>query len=252
MNLKSLHQSLQTEVDQYQIKSAVQLRQAQSLADKRLYAIFLIETYHYVKHSSRHQALVAARFEDMDLQYRNYCLVHAREELGHEQMALQDLNSLGFKLMAQSLPEPLSSTKQFIDYLYNVSSQGNPLSRLGYTFWAEQAYSFIQPIFSLLDNELKVSKKSMSFFTNHAQIDEKHFRDVSEIIERFAKKTEDWNAIELCMRQSFSLKTKIIEQVLQEFLELKIGKKSRYEFLNSYQFINEIVENEVESANGNP
>ena len=65
--------------------------------DRRLYGIYLIETYHYVIHNPRHQAMVGAGTKEPIFKYIKFCYEHAEEETGHEMMAFHDLLSLGYK-----------------------------------------------------------------------------------------------------------------------------------------------------------
>lgn len=90
--------------------------------DVRLYAIYLLETYHYTVHNSRNQALVGASLElSADIQYLKFCLKHAYEEAGHELMALHDLKTLGLSELPSPLPTPVQANEillhTYIEYL---------------------------------------------------------------------------------------------------------------------------------------
>src|SRR5690349_189535 len=61
---------------------------------KALYAIYMIETYHYTSHNAHNQALVGTR-PDCTSVYAKFCYQHAADEVGHEKMALHDVSSLG-------------------------------------------------------------------------------------------------------------------------------------------------------------
>lgn len=205
--------------------------------DKRIYAIYLIETYHYTYHNARNQALVATRPERGDVRYMKYCLKHAMEEAGHELMALHDLkkagySSIDYKVMTdEDLPKPLMETEVLISYLYRVSSTGNPLARLGYSFWAERVYEYLAPLMMMF-NHLGVEKSAMTFLTDHSSIDQEHAIEVDRAINMFAKNDQDWADIENCMRTSLRLKARVMDAVFLEFVKLKEGSSTRYAFLN--------------------
>ncbi len=199
--------------------------------DKRLYAIYLTETYHYTRHNSRNQALVATRPEELDIRYMKFCLKHAEEEAGHEKMALHDIKNLGYNVSETNLPKPLVSTQTLISYLYYTAQTGNPVARLGYSFWAEQCYSYIEPLLQMISKGLGVPDKAMTFFREHSTIDEKHAIEVQDAITRFAKSPADWEAVEDCMVNSLILTTRMMDEVFEEFLKVKTGKPSRYTFL---------------------
>jgi hypothetical protein len=198
---------------------------------KELYAMYMVETYHYTRHNSRNQALVATRDENLDPRYMKFCLKHAEEETGHELMAFHDLKNLGYDITLEQLPEPLQETKVLIAYLYEVSGKENPLARLGYSFWAEKVYAFIAPLLQMASGTMGISKKSMTFFNEHSEIDQEHSKQVDQAIERFAKTQKDWDDIGNCMETSLLLTTRMMDAVFEQFVLFKEGKKTRYTFL---------------------
>jgi hypothetical protein len=62
---------------------------------------------------------------------------------------MHDLLSLGVDKSTLEIPTPHPNTEVFIAYLYWISINGNPLQRLGYSFWAEDSYQYIG---KLIDN----------------------------------------------------------------------------------------------------
>lgn len=198
-------------------------------ASKDLYTIYMIETYHYTFHNSRNQARVAARKEPIEIPYLKFCLHHAEEEAGHELMALHDVKTLGYPVDLSGLPAPLASTEELIRYLYEVADTGNPLARLGYSFWAERVYDFIAPLLSLMKVGVGIPSKAMSFFTAHSTIDAKHAVEIDRALIRFAKTEADWEAIETCMIGSLDRTIKMTHEVLAEYDRFRAGEPTRYD-----------------------
>lgn len=204
----------------------------EGFATKELYAIYLIETYHYTKHNAKNQALVAARRDgNMSVQYMKYCFKHALEETGHELMAIHDIKNLGYDFKTEDLPKPLSSTENLVNYLYEVAEKGNPIARLGYSFWAERSYEFIAPLLFLLKEGVGIPKRAMTFFNEHSEIDETHAIEVNKAIESFAKTDQDKLDIEEVMVNSLMLTSKMLDEVLEEFINFKENKSKKYDFL---------------------
>lgn len=200
--------------------------------DVRLYGIYLVETYHYVMHNPRHQALVGALCKDQPFKYIKFCYQHAEEETGHEMMAYHDLASLGFGNSPIPIPAPHSSTEVFIAYLYWVSTHGNPLRRLGYSFWAEDSYGYIAPLLQRLKETLRLEGSQMTFLVSHASIDEKHAQDIEEMVGTLCRSDEDWQAVEEVMRTSLKLQSEMLEQVVKSYQTLRDGGRSPYAFLD--------------------
>ncbi|UMY66139.1 MULTISPECIES: iron-containing redox enzyme family protein [unclassified Flavobacterium] len=201
--------------------------------DARFYGIYLIETYHYVMHNPKHQALVGAHMKEKVFKYIKFCFEHAEEETGHEMMALHDLLSLGLAKDSFRMPEPHPDTEVFIAYLYWISTNGNYLQRLGYSFWAEDSYQYIRALMERVQTTLNLQKSQMTFLVSHATIDEKHAEEIDEMINEFCKTDDDWQAVEKVLKTSLSLQSKMLDSVLEEYLNLKNGGESRYHFLNS-------------------
>jgi pyrroloquinoline quinone (PQQ) biosynthesis protein C len=232
MSLERLKQRLQSDFEKLSASPYLAQVMEPGFVDKRLYAIYLVETYHYTRHNSRNQAVVATRPEALDPRYMKFCLRHAEEETGHELMALHDLKNLGFaSLTEKDLPAPLESTQTLIAYLYYTAQHANPLARLGYSYWAEQSYGYIQPLLGMISKGLGVPDNAMTFFREHSAIDEGHARVVKETIERFAKNDSDWDAIESCMANSLTLTARMLDEVFEQFIKVKNGDSSRYAFL---------------------
>jgi pyrroloquinoline quinone (PQQ) biosynthesis protein C len=181
--------------------------------DERLYALYLLETYHRTRHNARCQTMVAARDDFSNLDYTKYCLHHALEEAGHEQMALDDLEAMGYPARAGTLPRPLPATEVFIAYIYYISQFGAPLQRLGYTFWAENSNEYLHGLLDKARRRLGLQPAQMTFFREHAVLDSGHGAEVEEAIARLATTEQEWNDVERGMTVSLQLTGRFLENV---------------------------------------
>jgi hypothetical protein len=197
--------------------------------DARLYAIYLIETFHYTKHNARNQALVGVRSEAPP-EYLRYCFRHALEETGHELMALHDLQKLGVCLENTPLPAPLSETEVLIAYLYWVSASGDPLGRLGYSYWAEDAYRHIQPLFSAVTKKLGLTSATSTFLSAHAAIDEEHAAAVRSLVKEQVRTPEQLSRIAEVMQTSLALTMRLFDALDREYRLVQESKSTRYRF----------------------
>jgi pyrroloquinoline quinone (PQQ) biosynthesis protein C len=227
MDIDWLKKNLDAEMEKSLATKTTRMFLTPGMVDKRYYALYMTETYHYTYHNARNQALVAARRENLNINYMKFCLKHALEEAGHEMMALHDLKLMLGKQQLE-LPEPLNCTEALIDYLYEVASKENPVARLGYSFWAERIYSYIAPMLSMLQQGMGVDRKAMTFFVEHSDIDAEHAKDVDQAIKQFAKTEDDWQSINRVMLHTLELTRKMTDEIMDEFLKLKEGKSSRY------------------------
>ena len=194
--------------------------------DQRLYALYLIETFHYTRENPRHQALVGVG-ATADPIYLKFCFKHAAEEMGHEMMALHDLRSIGYQATTENLPEPLEATEVLTAYLYYVAQHGNPLARVGYSFWAESAYEHIGPLLAAGREKLGIDDHNMTFLVAHARIDADHAREVEQVLRRSAVTPDDWRAVARTMRVSLRLTGAMLDAVAREYRAVADGLSDR-------------------------
>ena len=199
--------------------------------DRKLFAIYMIETYHYTLHNARNQALVGVRAMDQPPQYIKFCFTHAAEETGHELMALHDAKKLGLKDVDFDIPPPLPDTEALIAYLYWISATGNPLQRLGYSYWAENSYHYINPLVHKLKEHLHLEDNQLTFFIAHSEIDDEHAREVQEMLRRHCRSASDWAAVKRVLATSLRLTGRFMEGVYEEYERLRAGQSTGYSFL---------------------
>ncbi|MGI0119998.1 iron-containing redox enzyme family protein [Zooshikella sp. RANM57] len=217
-----------------EILSASKLVQAinEKRIDQRLFALYMLETYHYTRHNARNQALVGVRSFQAAPSYIKFCFDHAAEETGHELMALHDVKSMGLNIEENDLPSPLPATEVLIGYLYWISMQGNPLQRLGYSFWAENCYQYINPIIHSLQEQLGLKSSQLTFFIAHSTIDEKHAEEVNNMIITHCKSEDDLKDVEKVMETSLRLTGQLLNAVYDAYVSLEKGSSDTYQFLN--------------------
>lgn len=180
---------------------------------KELYAQYMIETFHYTKHNARNQALVGVVASNISGGYQKFCMEHAAEETGHEYMALHDLKAIGIDIATVEQSTPLPETETLIAYLYYISATGNPVQRLGYSFWAESVYGYISPILTKLRSDLKLIPSQMTFFIAHSDIDADHAEEVKKVMLQNCRTPEDWAAVERVMTTSLNLTVQMLTAI---------------------------------------
>ena len=74
------------------------------------YKSYLEQTYHYTKNNPQIQALATVYFRGKDRDFVKLFYKHAISEVGHDLMALQDLETLGGDATVVKKQYPLPST----------------------------------------------------------------------------------------------------------------------------------------------
>jgi pyrroloquinoline quinone (PQQ) biosynthesis protein C len=140
------------------------------------YAAYLRETYFYSREDPQIQAAATAYFRGVDRAMVEPFLQHAKSEVGHDALALNDLATLGFEV--SSIPEeaPLPATELLISYPYWAMSHKSPAAYLGYLFFLEflptsQGGGLTQALV-----RLGVPSAAMTFLQEHQSVDVHHNR----------------------------------------------------------------------------
>ncbi len=202
--------------------------------DRKLYALYLIETFHYTSHNTKNQAIVPRNIQistPKNIQYMKYCLHHAFEECGHELMAYHDLKSIGVNLALEELPKPLAKTEELIQYLYKVSENGNPLQRLGYSYWAESSYKYFAPVISAIKDKLNLKNSNLTFLVAHGEIDDHHFKEIMDIMNSQITTEDDKESIKDVMIKSLEMTNSMLEDIYNLYQDVKSGENTNYKFL---------------------
>jgi pyrroloquinoline quinone (PQQ) biosynthesis protein C len=180
---------------------------------------YLTETYHYVCQNAKNQALVALRLGDGQADYAKYCLKHALEENGHEQMCLHDLRVTGFDPERVRGMRPLPATLGFIGYLYHLGAFGNPVARLGYSYYAEGSHHYLGEALAKIKGQFGLNDGQMTFFVAHSAIDEVHYREVKQAIAAFCHTDQDWEDVAYTITCVASLSMHMLEEILENPLD---------------------------------
>ena len=180
---------------------------------------YLVETYHYVCQNAKNQAAVALRLGPDQAEYAKYCLKHALEENGHEQMCLHDLRVTGFDPDKARKMQPLPATLGFIGYLYTLAAFGNPVARLGYSYYAEGSHHYLGEALVKIKGQFGLNDGQMTFFVAHSAIDEVHFREVKQAIAAHCKTDQDWADVAYTITCVASLSMHMLTEILENPLD---------------------------------
>lgn len=141
--------------------------------DRFAYANWLAQTYYYVAHTTTLVCLVAAKFGAKNRDGHYHALHHLTDERGHDQMALQDLESLGFTL--HDFPE-LPETALFYQNQYYMIQHEGAFAHLGYSLCLEGLASIHGPELNRRAQKAH-GKKACLFLDTHATLDQDHYRE---------------------------------------------------------------------------
>lgn len=185
---------------------------------RAIYATYLKYAYHYVRLSSSFTPLAARRMDEKHIATRKWILEHSSEELGHELMALRDLEILGFdKESVQNMPVPTGVIAWVSFFHYKVAID-NPFCAFGVLYFLEGMAKKLAPgllpgiVDSLNDDE----KRAIAFFREHGDLDEDHVAEQQEILRRTKTTPEEEAAMVKTITEAGQIKRFMLDQLMQE------------------------------------
>lgn len=197
--------------------------------DRRLYALYLTQVYHYAYHTPRILALAGANAFNTDTYFLQHLFEHALEETGHELMALHDLKMLGVEYGAQAphgLPRMLPATEAMIGYVKCLATSETPYRVMGYSYWIERPYRHICSFMEQLGKDMALNRQQLTFYYNHLHIDQKHGQDIEHILIRICQSPEQWAAVREAALQSMQLMFNMLLQIIAEYKQLGTANSS--------------------------
>lgn len=182
-----------------------------------LYQSMLEQVYHYTRHNSINQAAAAYKTAPERRRLLRFVYNHAREELGHEGMVINDLKSINRYDEGFEQRQPLASTQALIAFLYQVALEHGAVARLGYSYWAETCYGHIDPLLGKFRQDLGLADRNLTFFVAHSEIDSKHAEEVNEAIRDCEPSPAEQDAILNVAVTTLYLTGQMLDQVEREF-----------------------------------
>jgi len=201
--------------------------------DKRIYALYLSQVYHYAYHTPRNLALAGANLFNNDTHLMHHCFEHAREETGHELMALHDLKMLGLKIhnINDDLPKILPATEALMGYVKFLATGERPYRIMGYSYWIERPYKHILQFMEQMEVAMGLDKNQMTFYYNHKEIDKKHGMDIEKAIMKFCQTQKHWEDIRETALTTMQLMFNLLLEIIKEYNNLD-KEESAYGMIN--------------------
>lgn len=169
-----------------------------------LYAAYLGQTYHLVRHTSRTLALAAARLTDDRRELRRWFLEQAVEEHGHELFCVKDLKNLGLNPEVVTSEYPGHGAWGMFTQNYFMATYGNPAGMLGVAtategMGAELAGGMAQ----LLVQRYGIPDNAVTFLRSHAGFDQNHLAEARRAINELVDEQNDFGDIVHARRMTY-------------------------------------------------
>ncbi len=180
------------------------------------YASVMKQIFHHTRENPQLQALATVYFRGRDRDMVKMFFNHATSEIGHDQLALNDYETLGGDASMVPYENPLPATSAMLAYgFYQIYNQ-NPVGYLGYLFFLEFSGTGAgDNIMNALRN-IGVPDNAMTFLRDHTVIDVGHNRLMERYVAQMVKSEADLDAITYAMKTSAFLYAQMIDAAVAD------------------------------------
>ncbi len=197
-----------------QSKSMISLARGELTPDE--YRSVAKQIFHHTRENPQLQALATVYFRGRDRDMIKMFYNHATSEIGHDQLALNDYETLGGDPAMVPYENPLPATSAMLAYgFYQIYNQ-NPIGYLGYLFFLEFSGTGAgEGIMNALRN-VGVADNAMTFLRDHTVIDVGHNRLMEKYAEQMIKSEADLDAVTYNMKTSAFLYAQMIDAAVAD------------------------------------
>ena len=190
-----------------------------SLLNKQMaveeYREIMREIFHHTRENPQLQVLATVHFRGRERNLIKDFMKHAASEIGHDQLALCDYETLGGDGSVLPYENPLPATSGLLAYGFYQIYNLNHLGYLGYLFFLEFMPTTAGN--SALDalQEIGVPASAMRFLKDHAEVDLGHNRMMKKYISSLVQTRADLDCIEYSMKSTAHLYAQMMTQAAQ-------------------------------------
>jgi pyrroloquinoline quinone (PQQ) biosynthesis protein C len=181
---------------------------AQALAGRvtrELYLAFLSQAYHHVRHTVPLMMGVGLRLDQQQQWLRNEIVEYVKEETGHEQWILNDIEAAGGDRQAVEKSHPSIETDAMIAYAYDTVMRRNPVGFFGMVFVLEgTSVALALHAADRIQSSLELPNAAFSYLRSHGTLDQEHIHHLASILERLDT-NEEFPAVVQCAHAIFRL-----------------------------------------------
>ncbi len=185
-----------------------------------LYEAYLREAYHFVRLTSSFTPLAARRMDPELLGLRQWILHHSAHEMGHELMALQDLELLGQSRESVKASQPRPGTWQWVHFFYYQVVERPPFAAMGVLYFLEGMAAKLAPVVGaqLVKTLEGEQKKAVSFVQEHGELDAEHSAEGKDMLAQYCHDPRDADVLAETIRLGGHIKRFMLDDLVRATL----------------------------------
>lgn len=178
------------------------------------YASYLRQVFHHTRENPQIQALATVYFRGSQRSAIKRFFKHASSEIGHDQLALEDLRVLGADVDSLPYENPLPETTALISFPFYQIHNLNPVGYLGYLFFLEFLPTGSGGIMMSALERVGVPREAMRFLHDHSTIDVGHNKMMESYAETLITTEREFKSVIYAMRCTAVLYARMVEAAL--------------------------------------
>lgn len=178
------------------------------------YKAILRQIFHHARENPQIQAAVTMYFKGDDRDTVKMFFKHATSEIGHDMLALGDLERCGEDVSQIPTERPLPATTALLGFPMYQAQYKNAIGYLGYLFFLE--YTPTQGGGKYMDafRAIGASDEALTFIEEHATVDVGHCKLMEKYVEQLVQTPEDLSEVCYAIRVTGNLYTRMIEEAV--------------------------------------
>lgn len=180
------------------------------------YKSVLKQIYFSTRENPSLQAMATAYFRGHQRTITGKFMKHALQEVGHDQLAVNDLKALGEDVGVLQFQKPLPATTALISYAFYQIQHQNPMGYLGYIYHLEAMPTKAGRSYMDSLKQIGVPDSALTFIEEHATVDIAHNKLMDSYIEEMITTQEDLEAFVYGMKVCANLYAKMVEDAFKE------------------------------------
>ncbi len=180
------------------------------------YKAYLRQVFHHTRENPQLQALATVYFKGHQRSVVKRFFKHATSEIGHDQLALQDLQALGEDVSQMPVENPLPATSALLAWGFYQIYVKNPVAYLGYLYFLEFTPTSSGAHYMDQLRGLGVPDEGLTFLQDHTTIDQGHNRLMHSYLDDLVTSSDDAQVVAYSMRTTGHLYARMIEDAFRD------------------------------------
>lgn len=180
------------------------------------YQSIMTQIYYHARENPQIQTLATVYFRGSQRAQIKRFFQHATSEIGHDQLALNDLETLGVDTSAIPGGRPLPATTALLAFAFYQIQHFNPVGYLGYLYHLEFMPTTSGAQYMAALEKIGVPQAAMSFIRDHTVVDVGHNKLMRSYIEHLIQTEDDLDSVLYCLAVTATLYGNMISEAVEE------------------------------------